>query len=80
MVSFSDRPGYGTWQKIGCFVLFLVLVFSNLTLLLAWSLSFWDPSTDTYRALTFLDFVLVPGALIISALILRVYWRIFLKD
>lgn len=64
----KDPYAYGGWQKGAClsFLLFIV----NLVVFANWYLSFWDLSSDTYRPLVILDFVIVPGTILGSILII----------
>ena len=79
-MSFSDRPSYGDWRHVlGC-LLFGVLFIANVLFLLTWYLSFWDLSTDTYRSLTILDFILVPGVPLASLAITFAYVRWATRD
>jgi hypothetical protein len=77
-VSYRDRPSNGSAQHIGCMLLGSVLLLINFFVFATWYFSFWDLSTDTYRPVVFLDFVIVPGTVVGSFLLLRFYLKKFL--
>ena len=79
-MSFSDTPSYGDWRHIvGC-MLFGALFIANVLFLVVWYLSYWDVSTDTYRSLTGLDFILVPGVPLASLALAFAYVRWAMRD
>lgn len=78
-MSFIDRPSYGSWQHVGCFLLGFVLLIANALFLLSWYLTLWDPSTDTYRPLGAVD-LLVPAVWLASIGLIRLYVRFVMRD
>ena len=74
-MSYRDRASNHVWPQIGCFLLGSFLLLANLLIFASWCLSFWDPSTDTYRSVTFWDFLVVPGVVSGSFLLMRFYFR-----
>jgi len=78
-MSFTDRPTYGSWKQVGCFLLGFVVAVADALVLMTWFLSFWDPSTDTYRSAGLLDLVF-PALLLASALPLWLYVRLVMRD
>ncbi|MFA9201249.1 MAG: hypothetical protein ACEQR8_08710 [Cypionkella sp.] len=79
-MSFSTGPTYGSWRHILGFVLAFVLFLANLFILAMWLMSFWDPSTDTYRSIHWLDFVLMPGTFLLTFGIIKLYVRFIVRD
>ena len=79
-MSYADGASSRSWGYLGCFLLGVVLSFVTLSVAVLWYLSFWDSSTDTYRAVTIADFLIVPGTIAGSALILRFYFQKFMRD
>ena len=78
-MSFSDRPSYGSWQHVGCFLLGFVLLIGNALFLMSWYLTIWDPSTDTYRSLGAVD-LMVPAVWLASAGLIGLYVRFVMRD
>ncbi len=79
-MSFSDRPGYGSWQHVLGFVLAFFLVMVNLLVFAGWLLSFYDLSTEEVRSLHWLDFVVVPGTLLLTLGIIKLHLRYIVRD
>ncbi len=79
-MSFSDRPGYGSWQHILGFVLAFFLIMANLLVFAGWLFSFYDLSTGEVRGLHWLDFVVVPGALLLTLGIIKLHLRYIVRD
>jgi hypothetical protein len=78
-MSFSDRPSYGSWQQVGCFILGFVLLVTNALFLAFWYLTFWDLSTGEYRSLVLADLI-VPAVWLVSIALLRLYVRLLMRD
>ncbi len=79
-MSYADGAASRSWRYIGCFLLGMFLSLVTLIVAASWYLSFWDPSTDTYRAVMIADFLVVPGTVTGSVLILRFYFQKFMRD
>ena len=78
-MSFSDKPTFSDWRYLlGCAIIVLLLI-GNAFGLLSWYLTFWDLSTDTYRALTVWDVAFVIGLPATSMLLLKLYYKWALK-
>jgi hypothetical protein len=79
-VSFSDRPNGWGLKKAGLLLLLFVLAFANLFLLMAWAMSFYDLDlVEAPRGLDAADLI-IPIAWSISAGLLWLYHRIFMRD
>ena len=78
-MSFSDRPGFGSWQRLGCLVLACALLLGNALFFANWYLTFWDLSTGEYRSLALGDLV-VPAVWLASLVLLRLYVRFVMRD
>lgn len=79
-MSYNNRRPFGDWRHaLGC-LLFAALFVANVLFLLTWYLSYWDMSTDTYRALTIRDFILVPSVPLCSFAIAFAYVRWSIRD
>jgi hypothetical protein len=79
-VSYADGAASRNWRYIGCFLLGMFLSLVTLAVAALWYLSFWDSSTDTYRPVVIADFLIVPGTVIGSGLVLWLYFQKFMRD
>ena len=79
-MSYADGATSRKWRYIGCFLLGMLLSLITLAVAALWYLSFWDSSTDTYRAVVIADFLIVPGTVIGSVLVLWLYFQKFMRD
>ncbi|HEY0623422.1 hypothetical protein [Sphingomonas sp.] len=79
-MSYADGVASRNWRYIGCFLLGMVLSLVTLAVAALWYLSFWDSSTGTYRAVVIADFLIVPGTVIGSGLVLWLYFQKFMRD
>ena len=79
-MSFSDRPDGFSLRKLGFFLPILVLGIANILLLMAWSMSFYDLDLlEAPRSLDVADLI-IPAAWVISAALLWLYFRLFMRD
>ena len=79
-MSYSERRSCHNWRHVvGC-LLFGALFVGNGFFLLTWYLSYWDMSSDTYRPLTILDFLIVPSVPLASFAVAFAYVRWALRD
>jgi hypothetical protein len=78
-VSFTDQPKFRSWRHIGCAIIVLLLLIANALFLLGWYLTYYDVSTDQYRALTINDLI-VPIVIAGSCGIVWLYYRFLLRD
>jgi len=78
-VSFSDRPNYGSWRHIDCFIIGSAIMVVNALFLLSWYFTYYDLSTQEYLQLGFRDLI-VPAMLTLSAGLLWLIYRLLLRD